>query len=293
MQNLAYKNTVPGPDLLGLQSGCGQELIMTNGVTGGLGGLLAERSGGVPRRRYKRYTTGTYIGLIAYAIQDSPDKMLTFKQIMKKLEPFVFGDKKGIENNIRVCLSSNRCFAKVPVDPDYPNPKKNFWKVDENGITPKMFRRHFKYLINVFPGLSIQTQPVDECKDESYAPEPLTPACEVTENKTEGKFTGPFSIDSLLKSDREVKRMRSTRLEEHARYIDAQRGATKRKNIYEYEAVKCYYPVSAVGCEVSSARRPRLSSGPQFGRSLPPHIAYNHHVLFSSPSVYNTRYVRW
>jgi len=32
---------------------------------------------------------------------------------MKKLEPFVFGDKKGIENNIRVCLSSNRCFAKV------------------------------------------------------------------------------------------------------------------------------------------------------------------------------------
>lgn len=69
------------PDLLGLQSGCGQELIMTNGVTGGLGGLLAERSGGVPRRRYKRYTTGTYIGLIAYAIQDSPDKMLTFKQV--------------------------------------------------------------------------------------------------------------------------------------------------------------------------------------------------------------------
>ncbi|XP_058610240.1 forkhead box protein H1-like [Onychostoma macrolepis] len=260
---------------------------MTNGVSGGLSGLQVESSG-LPRRRYKRYTTGTYIGLIAYAIQDSPDKMLTFKQIMKKLEPFVFGDKKGIENNIRVCLSSNRCFAKVPVDPDYPNPKKNFWKVDENGITPKMFRRHFKYLINIFPGLSIQTQQVDGCEDSSNATEPLTPACKVTENKSEGKFTGPFSIDSLLKSDREVKRTRSTRLEEHA-----QRGATKRKNVYEYDAVKCYYPVSAVGCELASAKRPRLSSGPQFGQSLPPHITYNHHVLFSSPSMYDTRYVSW
>uniref|UniRef100_A0A672LK99 Forkhead box protein H1-like n=2 Tax=Sinocyclocheilus grahami TaxID=75366 RepID=A0A672LK99_SINGR len=258
-----------------------QKLIMTNGVNGGLRGLLAESSG-VPRRRYKRYTTGTYIGLIAYAIQDSPDKMLTFKQIMKKLEPFVFGDKKGIENNIRVCLSSNRCFTKVPVDPHYPNPKKNFWKVDENGITPKMFRRHFKHLINIFPGLSIPTQPVDECEDNSYAPEPLTPACEVTENKSEGKFTGPFSIDSLLKSDREVKRMRSTRLEEHAHYIDAQRGTTKRKPVYEYEAT-----VSAVGCELASAQRP------QFGQSLPPHITYNHHVLFSSPLMYDTRYVSW
>ncbi len=165
--------------------------------------------------------------------------------------------------------------------------------MDENGITPKMFRRHFKYLINIFPGLSIQTQQVDGCEDNSYAPEPLTPACKVTENKSEGKFTGPFSIDSLLKSDREVERMRSTSLEAHAHYIDAQRGATKRKNVYEYEAVKCYYPVSAVGCELASAKIPRLSSGPQFGQSLPPHITDNHHVLFSSPSVYDARYVSW
>uniref|UniRef100_A0A8C1UMY0 Fork-head domain-containing protein n=1 Tax=Cyprinus carpio TaxID=7962 RepID=A0A8C1UMY0_CYPCA len=264
-----------------------QELIMANRVNGGFSGLLGESSG-VQRRRYKRYTTGTYIGLIAYAIQDSPDKMLTFKQIMKKLEPFVLGDKKGIENNIRVCLSSNRCFVKVPVDPDYPNPKKNFWKVDENGITPKMFRRHFKYLINIFPGLSIQTQQMDECEDNSYAPEPLIPVCKVTENKSAGKFTGPFSIESLLKSDREVKR-----LEEHPHNTDAQRGPSKRKNVYEYEAVKCYYPVSAVGCELASAKRPRLSSGPQFGQFLPPRVTYDHHVLFSSPSVYDIRYCRW
>lgn len=32
-------------------------------------------------RKYKRHTKGTYIGLIAYVIQDSPNKMLTFKQV--------------------------------------------------------------------------------------------------------------------------------------------------------------------------------------------------------------------
>ncbi len=167
----------------------------------------------------------------------------------------------------------------MPVDPDYPNPKKNFWKVDENGITPKMFRRHFKYLSNIFPGLSIQTQQVDGCEDNSNAPEPLTPPCKVTEKKSEGRFTGPFSIDSILK------RARSTCLED-----DAPRGATKRKHVYEYEAEMCYYPVPAVGCELASANRPCLSSGPQFGPFLPPHITYNH-VLFSSPSMYDTRYV--
>lgn len=169
----------------------------------------------------------------------------------------------------------------MPVDPEYPNPKKNFWKVDENAITPKMFRRHFKYLINKFPGLSIQTQQVDGREDNSNAAEPLTPACRVTENKSQGKFTGPFSIDSLLKSDREE--------EEHAHHIDAQHGATKRNNVYEYEAVMCYYPVSAECFELASAKIPRLSSGPQ---SLPPPIRY-HPALFSYPSVYDARYVSW
>ncbi|KAK7138768.1 hypothetical protein R3I93_016012 [Phoxinus phoxinus] len=268
-----------------------QELIM---MTNGGFNVLLPRSSVVPRKKYKKYSTGTYIGLIAYAIQNSPDKMLTFKQIMKNLEPFVFGDKKGIENNIRVCLSSNRCFAKVPVDPDYPNPKKNFWKVDESGITPKMFRRHFKYIMNVFPDLSVQALRVDECEeDPSYAPEPLMPVCTVTENKREVKFTGPFSIESILKSDREVKRMRSTRLEESPRYVDAQCGATKRKNFYEYDTVECYYPVSAVGCQLVSAKRPRMSSGPPFGQSLPPQLPYDHPVLLRSPLMFDTRYVSW
>lgn len=263
---------------------------MTNGVDAGFSALLAQSSA-VQRKKYKKYSTRTYIGLIAYAIQDSPDNMLTFKQIMKKLEPFVFGDKKGIENNIRVCLSSNRCFAKVPVDPDYPNPKKNFWKVDESGITPKMFRRHFKYIMNMLPSLSLQAH--RECEDSSYAPEPLTPVCTGAENNSQVKFTGPFSIESLLKSDREVKRMRSTRLDDRPRYIDAQCSASKGENFYDYDTVECYYPVSAVGCQLVSTKRPRVSSGTPFGLSLPPQITYDHHVLLRSPSMYDTRSVRW
>lgn len=51
--------------------------MMTNGGFN----VLLPRSSVVPRKKYKKYSTGTYIGLIAYAIQDSPDKMLTFKQV--------------------------------------------------------------------------------------------------------------------------------------------------------------------------------------------------------------------
>lgn len=160
--------------------------------------------------------------------------------------------------------------------------------MDESGITAKMFRRHFKYIMNLFPGLSIQAQQVAECEEDSYAPEPLTPVCTVSENKSEVKFTGPFSIESLLNSDREVKRMRSTRL-----YIDPQCGATKRKNIYEYNTVERYYPVSAVGSQLVAAKRPRVSLGPSFGLPLPPQITYDQHVLLRSPFMYDARYVRW
>lgn len=56
---------------------------MTNGVNERFSALL-EQSSVVPRKKYKKYSTGTYIGLIAYAILDSPDKMLTFKQVKSR-----------------------------------------------------------------------------------------------------------------------------------------------------------------------------------------------------------------
>ncbi|TSK31443.1 Forkhead box protein H1 [Bagarius yarrelli] len=149
-------------------------------------------------RKYKRHTKGTYIGLVACVIQDSPDKMLTFKQIMKKLELFVSGDRKGLENNIRVCLSSNKCFVKVPIDPDYPNAKRNFWRVDQRSITPKMLRRHFSDMVELFPGL-----PPAWIRKPAPPPAPSPPICPVKTTCEDRpiKFTGPFSIDSLLRKD--------------------------------------------------------------------------------------------
>lgn len=52
---------------------------MTNRVNGRCTAL--PQTSAAPRKKYKKYSTGTYIGLIAYAIQDSPDKMLTFKEV--------------------------------------------------------------------------------------------------------------------------------------------------------------------------------------------------------------------
>ncbi|XP_051991263.1 forkhead box protein F1 [Xyrauchen texanus] len=229
----------------------------------------------VKRRRYKKYISGSYIGLIASAIQDSPGKMLTFQEIMKSLEPFVFGNKKGAENNIRVCLSSNGCFAKVPFNLEYPNPKKNYWKVDESCITPKMFRRHFKHIIDKFPGLSLQTQKTDGCGKNCTSPKHLLPACSVPENKSEVKFTGPFSIESLLKSDSKV-----IELEGYSLYKDTQCGAMEMNNCYDYGTTGRYYPNSTIGSELYPVQR-------LFGLSHSSQMSYDPSVLFySSPVTY-------
>lgn len=146
-------------------------------------------------------------------------------QIMKKLMVFVTGDRKGIENNIRVCLSSNKCFVKVscryiyilsvyiytyillllidqhwlfkksqvPIDPEYPNAKRNFWRVDESSITPKMLRRHFSDMAELFPGLPTTW--------DRKALATSSPVCPVKVEDRPIKFTGPFSIESLLKKD--------------------------------------------------------------------------------------------
>ncbi|RXN06623.1 forkhead box H1-like protein [Labeo rohita] len=115
--------------------------------------MQRERADMLVRRKYKRYSKQkmTYLGLIAYVIQNAPQKKLTFYELMNAVTIFVDGDRKGLENNIRVCLSSNNCFVKVPINPECPNAKRNFWKVDDSKITPKILRRHFSGLRNVFP----------------------------------------------------------------------------------------------------------------------------------------------
>ncbi|XP_036421397.1 LOW QUALITY PROTEIN: forkhead box protein H1 [Colossoma macropomum] len=171
--------------------------VMTKAMCAGFR-PMQEESKGAQRRKYKRYTKATYVGLLAYVIQDSPNKMLTFRQIMEKLGVFVSGDRKGLENNIRVCLSSNKCFVKVPVDPDSPNAKRNFWKVDESCITPKMLRRHFSDMTAMLPSLIPQGQ--GKCESGTVL-DPPSPASGSKESNRAIKFSSPFSIESLLKKD--------------------------------------------------------------------------------------------
>ncbi|TRY84307.1 hypothetical protein DNTS_025419 [Danionella cerebrum] len=241
---------------------------MTTVFTGGQSSFTAKhRNIPTSRRRFKDSATATYIGLIAYAIQDSPLKMLTFKQIMMKLEPCLFGDKKGIGNNIRVCLSSNKCFVKVPVDPSYPNPKLNFWKVDENGISPKMFRRHFKGIMHMFPQSARKCWQT-EAEETTSSPERLTPANKVLEHKSEVKFSSSFSIESLLKSDRGGKRMRGVQIQEHP--DEAHFGETSE-------------PMASYIDQFTSQERLRISPTLHYGLYFP-HLIKNDPIVLLSPT---------
>uniref|UniRef100_H3BYM6 Fork-head domain-containing protein n=1 Tax=Tetraodon nigroviridis TaxID=99883 RepID=H3BYM6_TETNG len=59
----------------------------------------------------------THLAKIAVALQGAPEKMLTFTQLMDQLAPLPSANRRSFENNIRVCLSTNKCFVKVSLDP--------------------------------------------------------------------------------------------------------------------------------------------------------------------------------
>uniref|UniRef100_A0A4W5N4I6 Fork-head domain-containing protein n=1 Tax=Hucho hucho TaxID=62062 RepID=A0A4W5N4I6_9TELE len=152
-------------------------------------------------QRYGKKKSTTYLGLIVYVIQVSRDKMLTFSQLMDKLGAFLSGDRKGIENNIRVYLSSNDCFVKVQVSPYMPHSKKNFWKVDESQITAKMARRHFKGILDLFTELStkvrMEAEQISERFSAVYSPTPTLTSPHMQKNN-EVNFSSPFSVESIL-----------------------------------------------------------------------------------------------
>ncbi|KAM7384130.1 hypothetical protein PAMA_011464 [Pampus argenteus] len=146
----------------------------------------------------------TYLAKIAVVLQNAPDKMLTFTQLMDKLGPLICEDRRSVENNIRVCLSTNKCFVKIPVVPDSLDSKRNYWKLDLSQITAKMVRRHFKGILELFPELTCKVEtenmnrPSEPCS-ALHSPEPA--ACRAVQIRCEVKFSGPFSIESLLKRD--------------------------------------------------------------------------------------------
>ncbi|XP_069371916.1 forkhead box protein H1 [Paralichthys olivaceus] len=147
----------------------------------------------------------TYLAKIAVVLQGAPGKMLTFTQLMDKLAPLVCEDRKSVENNIRVCLSTHTCFVKIPVIPDSFHSKRNYWKLDSSQITAKMVRRHFKGILQLFPELACKVETEDKSsrafKHCSDLHSPEAAACKAAQITRETKFSSPFSIESLLKRD--------------------------------------------------------------------------------------------
>ncbi|MGH0162923.1 UNVERIFIED_CONTAM: hypothetical protein FKN15_049665 [Acipenser sinensis] len=86
--------------------------------------------------------------------------------------------------------------AQVPLNPDNPNGKKNFWRVDVNRIPPNALRRHLQGTMEIFPDLS--PSQVASCKGNA-PPSGALDAAQVTRDSAK-KFNSPFSIESLLKN---------------------------------------------------------------------------------------------
>ena len=85
------------------------------------------------------------------------------------------------------------------MNPEFPHAKRNFWRVDENRITPKMLRRHFWGILDVFPELSSKIKMEADASENCLTTYESTPKSSSIESKCAVKFTGPFSIESLLK----------------------------------------------------------------------------------------------
>lgn len=146
----------------------------------------------------------TYLAKIAVVLQDAPGKMLTFIQLMDKLAPLICEDRKCAENKIRVCLSTNKCFVKIPVVAGSLVSKRNYWKLDSSQITAKMVRRHFKGILQLFPELASKVEMETVSRPSEHCPglHPAEPAaCRAVQIRCEVKFSSPFSIESLLNRD--------------------------------------------------------------------------------------------
>ncbi|XP_061787106.1 forkhead box protein H1 [Nerophis lumbriciformis] len=172
---------------------------------------------------FQRSTTN--LARIAVILQAAPDKMLTFAQLMDRLAPLLPGDRKSVDNNIRVCLSINNCFVKIPMDPNSVDSRRNFWKLDLGQISSKMVRRHFKNLLDFFPELA----PGGGNAENVPQPPGKRPRDSV-QIRCEVKFSSPFSIESLLKRDSPAPARPQRRDPEERSFTGSPAGGSTRDN---------------------------------------------------------------
>lgn len=134
----------------------------------------------------------SYIALIAMAIKDSPSGKLTLAEIneyLMKRFPFFRGSYTGWRNSVRHNLSLNECFIKILRDPSRPWGKDNYWTINENSeytFADGVFRRRRKR-IN-------RSSKINPTKSHLHG----TERNGALHHQSKGKFTGPFSIDSIL-----------------------------------------------------------------------------------------------
>lgn len=136
----------------------------------------------------------SYIALIAMAIRDSGHGKLTLAEIneylMKKF-PFFRGSYTGWRNSVRHNLSLNECFRKILRDPSRPWGKDNYWTINESSeytFADGVFRRRRKRISK----RAAQNQKNQERREKEIARR---------ERQKISKFSGPFSIDSILGED--------------------------------------------------------------------------------------------
>ncbi len=136
----------------------------------------------------------SYIALIAMAIKDSPAGKLTLAEIneyLMKRFPFFRGSYTGWRNSVRHNLSLNECFIKILRDPSRPWGKDNYWTINENSeytFADGVFRRRRKRINRSHKSSKSHLHGVHRIGSHHHQ----------QQQKSKGKFTGPFSIDSIL-----------------------------------------------------------------------------------------------
>ncbi|XP_041665404.1 uncharacterized protein LOC121524194 [Cheilinus undulatus] len=141
----------------------------------------------------------THLAKIAVVLQDAPGEMLTFRQIVDKLTPWDNKNRKHSARKISFFLSTYDCFYRI-LNPD--DKRRALWKLDTSKVTVKMVHRHFRGILQLFPELA------SKVGLESMSSEPCSSpvssenlACRDAQIRYEGKFSSPFSIESIMKRD--------------------------------------------------------------------------------------------